>query len=106
VVVFHIAGVKIRLPTPATDGTSTTDAAEPDDNDSVSIYRPPTRPAPTAPDADKVAAFRLEGARKYVEANRWDRARGVLEQIIEHYPDTAAAAEARELLKQVEAAGW
>ena len=70
-----------------------------------------TRSAPAAPppgvtsgttDDTKKAASALSLARNYVTAGQYDAARKKLQSIIQSYPNTPSAAEAKSLLKEIQ----
>jgi hypothetical protein len=65
----------------------------------------PATSAPTTPASDRaaIAASLLTRAKLYVDNKVYDQARERLKWITTQYPETPAAAEARTLLKQVEA---
>jgi hypothetical protein len=69
---------------------------------------PPPKAAPTTttsqpPDRATVAAGLLTRAKLYVDNRVYDQARERLKWIVTNYPETPAAAEARRMLKEIEA---
>jgi len=63
--------------------------------------KPEPEPQPVSPE-QRVASVRLSHARRYLNADRPDDARRLLQQIIERWPDTPAAEEAQSLLQDPE----
>ncbi len=66
-----------------------------------SARRPPPTAARPKLDREQRAQSRLRLARRLMEEGRKDKAVEWLEQLIKDYPDTRAAVEARQLLKEV-----
>jgi hypothetical protein len=66
--------------------------------------QPPPGPfsQPPADDAAAKAAKTLSLAKSYITAERYDAARTRLQNIVSTYPNTPAAQEAKDLLKQIE----
>jgi hypothetical protein len=62
---------------------------------------PPTPPPPVSDDPAAKAARTLSLAKSYITAERYDTARERLNQIVQTYPDTPAAKEAKTLLDQI-----
>jgi TolA-binding protein len=59
--------------------------------------------APTVDDKSAAAARQLSLAKSYIAANRLDAARTRLQSVIDNYPTTPAAAEAKSLLAKLDA---
>ncbi len=62
---------------------------------------PPHAPTVTTDDSERSAKAALEMAQNYITANRYDSARTKLQAIIDKYPKTSAAAQARQLLQSL-----
>jgi len=62
----------------------------------------PTKPEPTAGDADeKNAQSRMETAKKLIDDNKAPEAVKLLKYVVKYYPTTKGAAEAKELLEKM-----
>jgi len=87
-------------PQPATpvDSPLAPPADSPVATDSQAAPQPATQPAPPADSPEKQANALLAIANSYISADRPDRARDKLNQLLEKYPNSTAAPKARDLL--------
>jgi thiol-disulfide isomerase/thioredoxin len=91
------ASTAARVPHVAVDSPPAPPAAPPSDSSDSST--PAAPPAP--PSADKQANALLALANSYIDANLPDQAKEKLTQLIGKYPNTAAAAKAKDLLAKL-----